>query len=115
LATQQEAPQKANGPRGNKKGKRGRAPTMDTTYNIVIFHLDKIVGESSQKLKIKLEKEFQSRHGFYLVISKLTKNAFTKRQKLEKVSERPNILLLFWKKKKVFNKSSPLSEYFCCC
>jgi hypothetical protein len=24
-------------------------------------------------------------------------------------------LLLFWKKTKVFNKSSPLFEYFCCC
>jgi hypothetical protein len=51
---QQDTSNPAKGKRGNKKGKRGREPTIV----IVFFHITTIVGESSQKLN-KISKTFR--------------------------------------------------------
>jgi hypothetical protein len=56
--------------KGNRKGKRGREPTIV----IVFFQIMTIVGESSQKLN-KKGKTFSSRCGFYLAISKNDKSS----------------------------------------
>jgi hypothetical protein len=51
---QQDTSKPAKGKRGNKKGKRGREPTI----GIVFFHRTTIDGESSQKLN-KIGKTFR--------------------------------------------------------
>jgi hypothetical protein len=59
----------AKGKRGNKKGKRGREPTIV----IVFFHRTTIDRESSQKLN-KIGKTFSSRCGACLAISRKDKS-----------------------------------------
>jgi hypothetical protein len=61
LLQQQDTSKPAKGKRGNKKGKRGREPTIV----IVFFRRTTIDGESSQKLN-KIGKTFSSRCGVYL-------------------------------------------------
>jgi len=46
-AVLQDTSKPAKGKRGNKKGERGREPTIV----IVFFHITTVVGERSQKLK----------------------------------------------------------------
>jgi hypothetical protein len=89
--------------KGNRKGKRGREPTIV----IVFFHRTTIDGESSQKLN-KISKTFSSRCGVYLRVSRKDKSIFLSEVKDKTFSS-------MWKKTKAFNKSSPFSLHFCRC
>jgi hypothetical protein len=73
IHTLRDTSKPAKGKRGNKKGKRGREPTIV----IVFFHRKTIDGESSQKLN-KIGKTFSSRCGVYVAISRKDKKYFTK-------------------------------------
>jgi hypothetical protein len=99
---QQDTSKPAKGQRGNKKGKRGREPTIV----IVFFHRTTFDGESSQKLN-QIGKTFSSRCGFYLVISKNDKSIKEKTEAGES-EEKDKTFSAMWKKTKVFSKSSPL-------
>jgi hypothetical protein len=92
----------AKGKRGNKKGKRGREPTIV----IFFFHRTTIDGESSQKLN-KNGKTFLSRCGVYLATSRKDKS-IKQKTKAGESEEKDKTFSAMWKKTKVFSKSSPL-------
>jgi hypothetical protein len=99
----QDTPSKpAKGKRGNKKGKRGREPTIV----IVFFHGTTFDGESSQKLN-KVGKTFSSRCGVYLAISRKDKS-IKQKTKAGESDEKDKTFFAMWKKTNVFSKSSPL-------
>jgi hypothetical protein len=98
----QDTSKPAKGKRGNKKGKRGREPTIV----IVFFHRTTFDGESSQKLN-QIGKTFSSRCGFYLVISKNDKS-IKQKTKAGESEEKDKTFSAMWKKTEVFSKSSPL-------
>jgi hypothetical protein len=68
--------------KGNKKGERGREPTIA----IVVLQIMTIVGESSQKLS-KITEMFSSRYGVYFVISKKMTNYSTKDKSWRKLAK----------------------------
>jgi hypothetical protein len=99
---QQDTSKPAKGKKGNKKGKRGREPTIV----IVFFHRTTIDGESSQKLN-KIGETFSSRCGVYLAISRKDKS-IKQKTKAGESEEKDKTFSAMWKKTKVFSKSSPL-------
>jgi hypothetical protein len=101
--------QEAKGKRGNKKGRRGREPTIV----IVVFHITTIVGESSQKSN-KIGKTFSSRCGIYLAIPRKDKS-IKQKTKAGESEEKDKTFSAMWKTTKAFNKSSPFSLHFCWC
>jgi hypothetical protein len=89
--------------RGNKKGKRGREPTIV----IVFFHRTTTIdGESSQKLN-KIGKTFSSRCGVCLAISRKDRS-IKQKTKAEESEEKDKTFSAMWKKTEVFSKSCPL-------
>jgi hypothetical protein len=99
----QDTSKPAKGKRGNKKGKRGREPTIV----IVFFHRTTIDRESSQNLN-KIGKTFSSRCGVYLAISRKNKSIKQKKTKAGESEEKDKTSSAMWKKTKAFSKSSPL-------
>jgi hypothetical protein len=100
---QQDTSKPAKGKRGNKKGKRGREPTIV----IVFFHRTTIDGESSQKLN-KNGKTFSSRCGVYLLAISRKDKSIKQKTKAGESEEKDKKISAMWKKTKVFSKSSPL-------
>jgi hypothetical protein len=91
--------------KGNKKGKRGREPTVV----IVFFHITTIDGESSQKLN-KIGKTFSSRCGLYLAISRKD-NSIKQKTKAGESEEKDKTFSAMWKK--YLAKVPPYGILFC--
>jgi hypothetical protein len=107
MYTLQDTSKPAKGKRGNKRGKRGREPTIV----IVFFHRTTIDGESSQKLN-KIGKTFSSRCGVYLAISRKDKSIKQKTKAGESGGKRQNLFPLCGKRQKYFWQKFPPLEYF---
>jgi hypothetical protein len=91
----------AKGKRGNKKGKRGREPTIV----IAFFHRTTIDGQSSQKLN-KIGKTFSSRCGIYLAISRKDKS-IKQKTKAGESEEKTKLFPLCGKRQKYLAKVPP--------
>jgi hypothetical protein len=100
-AVLQDTSKPAKGKRGNKKGERGREPTIV----IVFFHITTIVGESSQKLN-KIGKIFRQDVAFTSRFQESIK-VLNKRQKPEKVKKKTKLFPLCGKRQKYLAKVPP--------
>jgi hypothetical protein len=99
--------------KGNRKGKRGREPTIV----IVFFHITSTVRESSRESSQnlnKIGKTFSSRCGVYLAIPRKDKS-IEQKTKAGGSEEKDKKFSAMWKKTKALNNSSPFSLHFCLC